>query len=589
MSEPPAVLHVGGGDPDQTMYSGNPGPVSKSNAKTTFLVPRTEKIQIAFTDGGREIQHNLHTDLLKLYKQVMEQLLERDQFIQTVQSLMEKTSNIDNVLERVRRLEIRYEHLRAGDTGRELEGTSGGARVTGSRETVDQDNSVIHGEGRDAGRKTMDERLDTIAKKVRRQQEEISRFQEEQRAHNKMIADQALELQKQREYGATLQQTIGKMEREIARNKQMTIAQAELLDHHANKMETQRTTSEVIDAKLGTVNTNVQWHDFRLGMLENTTSRLDSDYISMQVTMGEFHTSQRKVYGLVDKLQTDTERCHVNVATAKMKVRFLEQDVEKLLGMIAKSSSVNITTSGHRGNNGFLQTRHPLPNETLSGSSKVEVQDMIEEMTTFLHHSIQNINTTQQRLVLHNSRRQKQVDDVSLDLEVLKDESRNYFSELRKITGDLQSLKEYHVQWTNDRDKIRRKINKLEREGRGRETKWEPDTPVVTAGAESEDTAHARSTVGHQRRTTRSVEFVTPVAHEDTPEMTSADAGASSITFPTRHKSSTTDAVIKVTSKPVTENDADKGTLHEREEKKSTSDSEVMEETNRSKRASESS
>ena len=520
-----------------------------SNPKTTFLVPRSDKIQIAFTDGGREIQQSLHTDLLKLYKSVMEQLLERDQFIQTMKTLMDKMALLDNLAERVRRLELRVNRGHVvvvdGDEG-------GGA-----------DNSVVHGGG-DGSRRNQEDRLDNVAKKVRRHQEDLAKIQEDHDRFSKLLADQALENQRHRDFTGKLQQTVGKMELEISRNKQMTIAQAELLDHHANKMETQRSTSEVIDAKVGTLSSKVQWHDFRLGMMENVTSRLDSDYISMQLSLGEFHTTQRKIYGLVEKLQTDTERCHVNVATAKMKVRFLEQDVDKLLTIVEKLTPANVSSQASRGmgsgGRGGTTLPQPYHNSTLAGSARIQVQEMIDRSVAPLNQAIGHLNLTTDQLGRDNDRQQKQIDAASMDIETLRTDGRDFSRQLRDVRDGVSDVSAELEDWGAEKDRIKRKLNKLEKEVKEhRHDRSAGRTPLPPRPV-TEPNPRAPTTVGHLRRTTRSLDDVTPAGRED--KVTPVGPTEAVVTASARPKSLTTESVIKVTTKPFTENDSDKGTTH---------------------------
>lgn len=554
-----------GGNPGASLFSQSDaqnteasaaGPGAKANPKTTFLVPRTDKIQIAFTDGGREIQQNLHTDLLKLYKSVMEQLLERDQFIQTVKSFMEKTAILDNLVERVRRLELHVERMSRGQMV-EFESHVGGGRTTGSRDHTDPGNSVSQrpdGDKNDRGR-TTEEKVDNVAKKVRRQHEDITKVQEEHETLSKVVAEQALELQRQRDFTAKLQQTVQKMDLEISRNKQMTIAQAELLDHHANKMETQKSTSELIDAQVKTLSSTVQWHDFRMGMIENTTSRLDSDYISMQLSFGEFHTTQRKIYGLVEKLQTDTERCHVNVATAKMKVRFLEQDVDKLLTIVEKLTPANM--SYHSSNGKKDLSSRSFHNMTLAGSVRIQIQEMIDKSTAPLHQTVGYLNISHLRIEREKVRHQNQLDKVTLNIENLSEESRRYFSELRSLANDVDGMKIDLDEWNNEKDRIRRKMNKMEKEIKEHEHS-------SLAGAVTNGYPHIRTTVGHLRRTTRSLDDITPVASASVMETTPfARATDANLPDGAQAESLTTDRLIKVTTKPFTENDAEKGTTRQ--------------------------
>ena len=96
---------------------------AESSDAKTLIVPRSNKIQIAFADDGSDPRTKLHMDLLRLYKQVMEEVLERNKLISTVQTLLDKVTQIDELAGRVHRLEqdlgiVRGSHVhRSSDTG----------------------------------------------------------------------------------------------------------------------------------------------------------------------------------------------------------------------------------------------------------------------------------------------------------------------------------------------------------------------------------------------------------------------------------------------------------------------------------------
>ena len=126
------------------------------------------------------------------------------------------------------------------------------------------------------------------------------------------------------------------------------------------------------------------------------------------------------------------------------------------------------------------------------------------------------------------------------------------------VRADVDELRAEH-------DRLKRRTNKLERELREHS---HSNLSASSAVAATEADPRARTTVGHLRRTTRSLDDVTPVAHGDGDgaDVVTPPAGPTEalVTPSARSRSLTTETGIKVTMKPVTENDANKDPHHGR-------------------------
>ena len=174
------------------------------------------------------------------------------------------------------------------------------------------------------------------------------------------------------------------------------------------------------------------------------------------------------------------------------------------------------------------------------------VYGLIEDAISRMFNMVHTINSSHHHLILSDRRQRKQLDEISLDVESLKDEMDDYFAKLRDLDTQAAALK----------DDIQRKSTRQgedqEEVGENAERHERGDECLKCLWYGLTEPSHV------VRRTTQPRTLVTR-------DVTMPDATRTYVTPSTRSRSLTADPLLKVTNSPSgsddnhDEKDVDKG------------------------------
>ncbi len=520
-------------------YGGNKQGFSTDDK--TLIVPRSNKIQIAFADDGSDPRTKLHMDLLRLYKQVMEEVLERNKLISTVQTLLDKVSQMDELATRVHRLEQDLGIVRGEvGAGRHVH------RVTDPDNTdtnKNWDRDEYQGTTTSFAETGLDSDSEIAAIRVRLHQQEkmIRRIQEDLRIQSKLTAEQGRDLQRQREHLDRLRATTENLEHKAGQaaggggggggtGAGGAILPAETEDGYAGEVAVLRANIATVESKLHKLRIDFDWHDFRINMQQNSTDSLEREVEDIETTVSDLFTKSGSLQTTVTQARADSIQCKTKLHANNKKILDIENHIRKIALALSKAGNTNITLHHNYGD--YQVSSHD------SHNLDSNVYGFVEDATSKMFRMVHKINSSHHHLITSDKHQQKQLDELSLDLESLKDELDDYFSKLKDLDTQGAVLKDDVKGSRRDHEKLRRKVERMQRDlhavlgaldAYGMTTQPSPSHVVVR-----------RTTQPHRTLVTRS-------SHVTLPDVT-----RTFVTPSTRSRSLTADPAPKVTHSPDT-------------------------------------
>ena len=485
---------------------------AESSDAKTLIVPRSNKIQIAFADDGSDPRTKLHMDLLRLYKQVMEEVLERNKLISTVQTLLDKVSQIDELAGRVHRLEQDLGIVRGG---------AGHAHRSPHNGDGDKDWSTEQYQGTtttfaepDIGGPDMS----SFHARLHQQDKIIRRLQEDLRIQSKLTAEQGREIQRQNEHIERLRTTTAHLERGLGGSKVIT---GDTVDTYGGELGVLRADVATVESKLHKLTLDLQWHEFKLNMQQNSTDNIEKEVEGIENTVSTLFTKSGSLQTMINQVRVDSMQCKSKLHAAEKKIQAVETHIEKIAVVVSRP--ISNSTGSHSPDDYQIDTH--------THDSDSNVYALVEDATSRLFNMVHRINNSQHHMVLSNKRQQKQLDEMSLDVESLKDEMDDYFAKLKDLDAQAAELKDYNKGSRRDREKIKRKTERIQR-----------DINVVMSALN----AYGMTTEPSQvvRRTTRQPRTLV------TRDVTMSDVTRTFVTPSTRSRSLTADPFVKVTKSP---------------------------------------
>ena len=481
-----------------------------SDAKT-LIVPRSNKIQIAFADDGSDPRTKLHMDLLRLYKQVMEEVLERNKLISTVQTLLDKVTQIDELAGRVHRLEqdlgiVRGSHVhRSSDTGDGDKDWSPEQYQGTTTSFADPDFGI-------------EADMSAFRARLHQQDKTIRKLQEDLRIQTKLTAEQGREIQRQNEHIERLKSTTENLERKAGVGG--TIITGDSVDNYGGELGVLRADVATVESKLHKLTLDLQWHEFKLNMQQNSTDNIEKEVEGIENTVSTLYTKSGSLQTMVNQVRADSIQCKSKLHATNKKIHDIETHIEKIALVLSRPGK-NIT-----GSHSSVDYQIDAHNHGLD----TNVYGLIEDATSRLFNMVHRINNSQHHMIMSNNRQQKQLDEMSLDVESLKDEMDDYFAKLRDLDTMAAELKDDNKGSRRDREKLRRKTERMQR-----------DMNVVMSALN----AYGMTTEPSQvvRRTTQPRNIVTR-------DVTMSDVTRNFVTPSTRSRSLTADPFLKVTNSP---------------------------------------
>ena len=488
--------------------------VESSDAKT-LIVPRSNKIQIAFADDGSDPRTKLHMDLLRLYKQVMEEVLERNKLISTVQTLLDKVTQIDELAGRVHRLEQDLGIGRSGVGHVHRSSDNGNGDKDWSEEEYQGTTTSFAETGLG-----VEAEMSAFRARLHQQDKTIRRLQEDLRIQTKLTAEQGREIQRQNEHIDRLRSTTDNLERKAVGGGR-TIITDDSIDNYGGEVGVLRANVATVESKLHKLTLDLQWHEFKLNMQQNSTDNIEREVEGIENTVSALYTKSGSLQTMVNQVRADSIQCKSKLHASNKKIHDIETHIEKIAMVLSRPGGKNIT--GHHATDNYQIDNHNHGLDT-------NVYGLIEDATYRMFNMIHRINNSHHHLILSDRRQQKQLDEISLDVESLKDEMDDYFAKLRDLDTQAAELKDSAKGSRRDREKIKRKLERIQR-----------DMNVVMSALN----AHGMTTEPSHvvRRTTQPRTLVTR-------DVTMPDVTRTYVTPSTRSRSLTADPLLRVTNSP---------------------------------------
>lgn len=483
--------------------------LDKEKSKTTFVVPRSNNIQIAFGGGRDDPQTSLHVDLLKLYKEVMEEILQRNKLISTVDTLLEKVALIDDLIVRVRTLEdivgkgyIPGVGVAAKKPKKPRNRTKGD--LDGQPDlnnTLDQDAAVEDAELGD---------WEMLLREVQRQGAQVNAMKEQQAEARQQYNDVMAHVRTMKTSIENLETEMKDRTAEADLCRQQNLAQAQLIESHATELHVHKSSIEVLEAKVHKLTLDVQWQSFKINMQENTTENVKSGLQNLESFLGTSGGAGARgpdLFNMWSRAKADIERCQGDVNILQKRMRHMEEDLQTVSSQL-QTMRVNFNAT----------SRHGL-NDTAS------LQALIEDTASRVFNMIHGLNVSQRHISSIHVQQQKQLDDLSLDVERMKDELENLNQRLTDISRHLEYLKDYNLHGRRDRERMKRKMEKIQRDMRTIFHGYDGSTEIAgmtfLSGSDSFSGQMSTSTESEsrsvQKRTTRrNANDVTPTVRDTT-------------------------------------------------------------------------
>ncbi len=483
-------------------------PNSETGAQNTLVVPRSNKIQIAFADDGSDPRTKLHMDLLRLYRQVMEEVLERNKLISTVQTLLDKMSQMDEISTRVHRLEQDLGIIRTSGDG------SSGHRVhhgnQNEGEIRDSSRGVVHewdennkeeyqgtttsfSEDEYGVTSATEAELSSMRTRIHQQEKTIRRLQEDLRIQSKLSAEQGREVERQNEQIERLRTSVDKLHLVSGTGTGDTSRiTADEVENHSSQLEVLRAELGTMETKLHKLTLDHQWHDFKLNMQQNSTDNLEKEFQGIENTVSTLYTQSGSTQTTVNQVRADNLQCKSRVSTLNRKVSNIEEHIGKIAIVLSKPSNRSNTQVSNHASGEFVENGGHSHELELSSN----VFGLIEDATSKVYRMVHRLNSSQHQLISNDRRQQMQLDEISLSVESLRDEVDDYFNKLKDLDNQAASLRDGNKNGKRDRDKIKKKLERIQR-----------DMNVVMSALNAYGMTTEPSTAG--RRTTQSHTLVT--------------------------------------------------------------------------------
>ncbi len=489
--------------------------LQKSKANTVVVVPRSNNIQIAFAASGDDPQTSLHVDLLRLYKEVMEEILQRNKLIQTVQTMFEKVTLVDAMGERLDRLELLCSNMvtedLSGKHGKGRKGKKGPKGQTGKAHGVDHNNTIDHDQIVSTDGELGD--WEMLVREVQRQGKSIWAMKEERKVDHRLTSEMMLLVNQQRDQMAKLTTQISEQAQTEASLRQQTMRHSQILEEHTALLELHQTEMEVVGAKSNKLSMDVQWQSFKINMNENTTESLKRELTDLEAFLGTTASSTAvrgtDMFSMWNRAKSDIERCQTDINTIHKKIRDIEEDTQRLM----------LYLNRERANN-FSQSKDHKYNDTVMASMHKFVENTANQLFNMIHR----LNSTQHHMSQRQQNQQGNLDHISLDLEGVKDEMATYSQKLTDTARNVEHLKDYNLHGRREREKLRRKMVKLAKElrqllqhlGLGSDRSIAPKGQTWVQASSGPPQHRSTGSPTWARRTTaaRKLGHVTPTTHD---------------------------------------------------------------------------
>ena len=375
------------------------------------------------------------------------------------QTLLEKTALIDGLVARVQSLEDRSDSrtsylppLTDGDTDTAESDLSNNVSYESYLDNIEA------GQGGNYD-------WDVLFRELQSQQRSLRALHETRRKDERILHDTLGRLTQLSAEVDHLRLKLGEQHDEVSECRRQLTGYAQTVEGHSNQLVLLDSSVEVLDAKTNKLSLDLQWHGFKVGMQENVTDALKKDFMDLQdqvlgvdVTRGFGDTTLGIPQGHLQdasytKLEEDVASCREDINSMMGTVQTLRADLGSLHGRITHNTSERLDRF-----NESLWTSLGVP-----GGS---VQQLVEDTSTQLYNLLHRLNSTQRGVAKQTDLQQKQLDNLSLDTERLKDEAEVCTTKIADNVLQIQFLKDYNLHGRRDREKLRRKFEKLQREVR---------------------------------------------------------------------------------------------------------------------------
>lgn len=500
-----------------------PSQSGTGKSKTTLLVPRSNNIQIAFAGQGEDAQTGLHVDLLRLYKEVMEEILQRNNLIHTVETLLSKMGILDGLETRVKALEDGSSHPIFQHTA-----TKGQANSHD-----DGNNNVSYESYLENYEETKGETYDweVLFRELQSQQRSLRALHEARRKDERILQDSLDRMTQLSAQVDHVRLKHGELHDEVSEYKRQVTDHSQQIEGHTNRLILLDSTTEVLEAKANKINLDLQWQGFKVGLLENTTDSLKRDmhelqdqYLSGDTTVVYEDSASEDPVEVIHRpswsnnIQGELDSCKHDIDAMLRNIREIQNDVSQLHSQITLNTSQKLQRF-----NASIWQAISVPNGN--------IQEFVEDTSTQLYNMLHRLNATQRQLQHQSTLRQEQMDQMSLDVENLKDEADGCSTKISDHIRQIQYLKDYNLHGRREREKLRRKFEKLQREVR--DMLYSPNVQQIPVDINEM----------MMRRTTRAVEVTLQPAEgeAEVPHGSPDDLAEEVVTLEPKEKSSVAD------------------------------------------------
>ena len=433
----------------------------------TLMVPQSDRIQISISNADTKSDNGgiIHMDLLNLYKDVLREVIHMDKVKEVMRNVVTQLDGYQDLMSRVDRLESNNVVDEAASTKygstthKTIQDDEPSKNDVNTNQWLDHltfEGSDIYSDMSSENRYGNYVMQGTDNESVLRR--EVNRLTLKQTTLQRQITALEIALQQERIQGQSARVNLRKQSQEYEEARRILIEQASILEEQGLQLDIQQSTLNIQDAKLNQLVLQLQWKtgdivDFSPEGSSKTVN-LTEELILIKTSIQQANDDIKQISNRLD--ETDESRANTDgeLKWMKIKVHNIRENMKKLLLLLAGYPNGSAMQP-------VLSLNQTAVKNILHSVETTRSEEAGDDSATALYNITRQLNVTQRRVLNKNKQQQKQIDDLSIDVENLKDEMDDGWNQLQILDSDFRKYRESSNEVIRERETLKRRLNRM--------------------------------------------------------------------------------------------------------------------------------